>query len=73
MPESGKVFCDLFATWLQNSQMTNSFVSDLHLHQSSVIFMVDYSEEYELNLELTIEGDVGNIYMFKMGQSCGSE
>jgi hypothetical protein len=35
--------------------------------------MVDYSEEYELNLELTIEGDAGNIYMFKMGQSCGSE
>jgi hypothetical protein len=35
--------------------------------------MVDYSEEYELNLELTVEVDVGNIYMFKMGQSCGSE
>jgi hypothetical protein len=53
--------------------MIKSFVSDLHLHQSSVIFMVDYSEEYELNLELTVEVDVGNIYMFKMGQSCGSE
>jgi hypothetical protein len=73
LPESGEVFCDLFAKWLQNSQMTKSFISDLHLHQSSVIFMVDYSEEYELNLELTIEGDVGNIYMFKMGQSCCSE
>jgi hypothetical protein len=33
----------------------------------------DYSEEHELNLELTIEGDVGNIYTFKMGESCGSE